>query len=47
MSAPKHYESVIVKKEEGIGWITLNRPHRLNTLTVDMIDEIHSVLNDF
>ena len=47
MSEPKHYESLIVKKEEGIGWITLNRPHRLNTLTADMVDEMHSVLNDF
>jgi len=47
MSAPKHYESVIVKKEEGIGWITLNRPHRLNTFTIEMIDEVQSVLNDF
>jgi enoyl-CoA hydratase/3-hydroxyacyl-CoA dehydrogenase len=47
MSEPKRYESLIVKKEEGIGWITLNRPHRLNTLTSDMVDEMHSVLNDF
>ena len=47
MSAPKHYESVIVKKEEGIGWITLNRPHRLNTFTIEMIDEVQSVLNEF
>lgn len=47
MSEPKHYESLIVKKEDGIGWITLNRPHRLNTLTGDMVDEMHSVLDDF
>jgi enoyl-CoA hydratase/3-hydroxyacyl-CoA dehydrogenase len=47
MSEPRHYESIIVKKEEGIGWITLNRPHRLNTLTADMIDEMHSALNEF
>jgi enoyl-CoA hydratase/3-hydroxyacyl-CoA dehydrogenase len=47
MSEPKHYEFLIVKKEEGIGWITLNRPHRLNTLTSDMVDEMHSALNDF
>ncbi len=47
MSEPRHYESLIVKKEEGIGWITLNRPHRLNTLTGDMVNEMHSVLDDF
>ena len=47
MSETKHYESIIVKKEEGIGWLTLNRPHRLNTLTSEMIDEMSSALNDF
>ena len=47
MSELKHYESLIVKKEDGIGWITLNRPHRLNTLTGDMVIEMHSVLDDF
>jgi len=47
MSEPKKYEFLIVKKEEGIGWITLNRPHRLNTLTTEMVDEMQSVLNDF
>ncbi len=47
MSEPKHYESIITKKEGGVGWLTLNRPHRLNTLTSDMIDEMHSALDDF
>jgi enoyl-CoA hydratase/3-hydroxyacyl-CoA dehydrogenase len=47
MSEPKKYESIIVKKEGAIGWLTLNRPHRLNTLTVEMIDEMHTALNDF
>jgi enoyl-CoA hydratase/3-hydroxyacyl-CoA dehydrogenase len=47
MSEPKHYEFLIVKKEEGIGWITLNRPHRLNTFTLEMLEEMDSVFNDF
>jgi len=47
MSDPKQYESILTKKEEGIGWITLNRPHRLNALTSDMIDEIQSALDDY
>ncbi len=47
MSEPKHYDSILIKKEEGIGWITLNRPHRLNTLTSEMIDEIHDALDGF
>jgi len=47
MSETKHYESIIVKKEQSVGWLTLNRPHRLNTLTSEMIDEMNLALNDF
>ncbi len=46
MSEQKSYEFIIVKKEEGIGWITLNRPHRLNTMTVEMIGELGAALTD-
>jgi enoyl-CoA hydratase/3-hydroxyacyl-CoA dehydrogenase len=47
LSEVKTYQDIIVKKEEGIGWITLNRPHRLNTMTIDMMNEFISALNDF
>lgn len=47
MSEAKTYHDIIVKKEEGIGWITLNRPHRLNTMTIDMMDEFLSALDEF
>jgi len=47
MSEAKKYESIIVKKEGTLAWLTLNRPHRLNTLTTDMIDEMQSALNGF
>lgn len=47
MSEGKTYQDIIVKKEEGIGWITLNRPHRLNTMTIDMMDEFLSALGEF
>jgi enoyl-CoA hydratase/carnithine racemase len=47
LSEGKTYQDIIVKKEEGIGWITLNRPHRLNTMTIDMMNEFLSALSDF
>ena len=47
LSEGKTYQDIIVKKEEGIGWITLNRPHRLNTMTLDMMNEFISALGDF
>ena len=46
MSEGRTYEDIIVKKEEGIGWITLNRPHRLNAMTPDMMNEFLSALSD-
>jgi len=47
LSEGKTYQDIIVKKEEGVGWITLNRPHRLNTMTLDMMNEFISALGDF
>jgi len=47
LSEGKTYQDIIVKKEEVIGWITLNRPHRLNTMTIDMMSEFVSALSDF
>lgn len=47
LSEGKTYQDIIVKKEDGIGWITLNRPHRLNTMTIDMMSEFMSALSDF
>ena len=47
MSEGRTYQDIIVKKEEGVGWITLNRPHRLNTMTLDMMNEFASALADF
>jgi len=47
MSEPRHYESIITEKKNSVGWITLNRPHRLNTLTAEMIDELHAALDAF
>jgi enoyl-CoA hydratase/3-hydroxyacyl-CoA dehydrogenase len=47
LSEAKSYQDIIVKKEEGIGWITFNRPHRLNAMTIDMMGEFISALGDF
>jgi enoyl-CoA hydratase/3-hydroxyacyl-CoA dehydrogenase len=46
MSESKPYEFIEVKKEEGIAWITLNRPHRHNTITLEMLSEFSSALDD-
>ena len=42
----KKYENIIYKKEDGIAWITLNRPHRLNTFTAEMMLELGKALDE-
>ncbi len=34
------YQNLIVKKEEGLGWIFVNRPQRLNALNKETIKEL-------
>ena len=31
--------------EEGVGLITLNRPERLNAINLDMLDDLHVLLD--
>jgi enoyl-CoA hydratase/3-hydroxyacyl-CoA dehydrogenase len=38
------YTEIIYEKKPPIAWITLNRPHRLNTITPKMIEELTDVL---
>lgn len=46
MAEKKRYETIAVEKEEGGLWITLNRPHRLNAMTLEMCDEILSAIEE-
>jgi enoyl-CoA hydratase len=38
------FTQVIYEKQEGIAWITLNRPDSMNSLTVTMLNEIYKAL---
>lgn len=38
------FETLIYEKEEGIAWITLNRPEALNAFSIRMRDELYEVL---
>lgn len=46
MAKGKRFETIIVEKEDGVEWITLNRPHRLNAFNMDMVDELSSAIDD-
>ncbi|BDR92467.1 3-hydroxyacyl-CoA dehydrogenase/enoyl-CoA hydratase family protein [Vulcanisaeta souniana] len=39
------FKEIILKREPPLAWIILNRPHRLNTLTMTMLDEVSKALD--
>lgn len=41
------YETILVTKDDGIAWVSLNRPAVRNAINQRMQDEIHSVWHDF
>lgn len=41
------YENLIIKKEEGIGWIIVNRPDKLNALDAKTIWELEAAFLSF
>lgn len=41
------YKNLQTKKEEGIGWIIINRPKRLNALNTETIEELHKAFLSF
>ena len=41
------YENLIIKKREGLGWIIVNRPDKLNALNSKTIKELHAAFLSF
>ncbi|MFQ6083295.1 MAG: enoyl-CoA hydratase-related protein [Candidatus Aminicenantia bacterium] len=37
------FKNLMFKKEQGIGWVTINRPDKLNALNVETINELDQV----
>jgi len=44
--AAAKYEEIEVRKEPPIGWIVLNRPHRLNAISPKMIEELEDAVDE-
>ncbi len=44
--AAAKYEEIEVRREPPIGWIVLNRPHRLNAISPKMIEELEDAIAD-
>ncbi|MFW6160757.1 MAG: enoyl-CoA hydratase/isomerase family protein [Acidobacteriota bacterium] len=41
------YQNLVTKKEEGIGWVIVNRPDKLNALNAQTIKELYSAFMSF
>ncbi len=39
------YQAIELRHEGQVAWLTLNRPHSLNALNTEIVDELHDFLN--
>lgn len=42
----RRYRNIKVERSDGVAWITLNRPDRLNALSEEMLDELSAALDE-
>jgi enoyl-CoA hydratase len=42
----EHYETLDLRRDGGLLWLVLNRPHALNALSRTLVDELHTVLDE-
>lgn len=46
VTSEKHFETLLFQvSESGVGLITLNRPERLNALSLKMVEELYELLH--
>jgi enoyl-CoA hydratase/3-hydroxyacyl-CoA dehydrogenase len=45
-TSTKRFEELVLTKAPPVAWIALNRPHRLNTITPTMTDELEAAAKD-
>ncbi len=41
------FKNLLVKKGDGIGWITINRPEKLNAMNIETIEELRKAFEGF
>ena len=46
MAEKSRFETVITEKRDGVQWISLNRPHRLNAFNLELVGELSTVIDE-
>jgi len=46
MAEKSRFETVITEKRDGVLWISLNRPHRLNAFNLELVGELSAVFDE-
>jgi enoyl-CoA hydratase len=41
------FKNLLTRKSDGIGWITVNRPDKLNALNVETVEELRAAFQEF
>ena len=46
MAEKGRFETILTEKKDGMLWISLNRPHRMNACNMDLIDEMTTIIEE-
>jgi enoyl-CoA hydratase/3-hydroxyacyl-CoA dehydrogenase len=46
MAEKGRFETVITEKRDGVQWISLNRPHRMNACNLELVGELSTVIDE-
>jgi enoyl-CoA hydratase/3-hydroxyacyl-CoA dehydrogenase len=46
MSKKSRYDTILVEKKGGVLWLSFNRPGRMNSFNMDMIDETYAAIEE-
>jgi enoyl-CoA hydratase len=42
-----NFKNLLTRKADGIGWITINRPEKLNAMNIETIEELRTAFREF
>ena len=46
MAEKSRFETIITEKRDGVQWISLNRPHRMNACNLELVEEMSTAIDE-